>query len=194
MEPQFNILSSFKSPSMSSKSVLITGCSAGGIGHALAIAFQKRGFTVFATARSIKKMQDLASLSNVHLISLDVTSSASIDAAAAEVSAKTNGKLDVLVNNAGAQFIMPALDVDIAAAKAFFDVNYWATLEMVQRFSSMLIAANACVVNVSSSAGVATLPFQSTSINYALSRCTARYIDSSDRSVQCFEGRHDYTI
>jgi 1-acylglycerone phosphate reductase len=179
---------------MSSKSVLITGCSAGGIGHALAISFQRRGFTVFATARSIKKMQDLASLSNVHLISLDVVSSASIDAAAAEVSEKTNGKLDVLVNNAGAQFIMPALDIDIAAAKAFFNVNYWAALEMVQRFGSMLIAANACVVNVSSSAGVATIPFQSTSIKYALRQCTARYTDIFDRSVQCFEGRHDYAI
>jgi 1-acylglycerone phosphate reductase len=168
---------------MSPKSVLITGCSVGGIGHALAISFQKRGFTVFATARSTKKMQDLASLSNVHLITLDVTSTPSIDAAVAEVSAQTNGKLDVLVNNAGAQFIMPALDIDITAAKAFFDVNYWAALEMVQKFGTMLIAAKGCVVNVSSSAGVATLPFQSTLIRCALLLSTVPYTDMPYRSV-----------
>lgn len=163
MEPQFDTISFLKLSSMSSKSVIITGCSAGGIGHALAVSFLKRGFTVFATARSIKKMQDLTSLSNVHLISLDVTSIPSIDVAVAKVYAKTSGKLDVLVNNAGAQFIMPALDVDVAAAKAFFDVNYWAALEMVQKFAKMLIAAKGCVVNISSSAGIATLPFQSMS-------------------------------
>jgi 1-acylglycerone phosphate reductase len=165
---------------MSPKSVLITGCSAGGIGHALIISFQKRGFTVFATARSVKKMQDLASLANVHLISLDVTLVPSIDAAVTEVFAKTNGKLDVLVNNAGAQFVMPALDIDIDAAKDFFDLNYWSSLRMVQKFASMLIAAKGCIVNVSSSAAIATAPFQSTSTKYKLSE---RMIHESNRSI-----------
>lgn len=148
---------------MSQKSVLITGCSAGGIGHALALSFQKRGLTVFATARSNSKMTDLASLPNVHLLSLDVADPASIAAAAKEVAAKTGGKLDVLVNNAGQQYVMPALDVDVAKAKAVFDVNYWAALRMVQEFKDFLIAAKGTVVNVGSTAGVLTVPFQSES-------------------------------
>jgi short-subunit dehydrogenase len=46
------------------KSVLVTGCSAGGIGYALAEQFQKRGLTVFATTRTISKMDGLKDLPN----------------------------------------------------------------------------------------------------------------------------------
>ena len=98
---------------MSRKTVLITGCSAGGIGPALVLSFQKRGYTVFATARSLKKMTELTSLSNVHVLELDVVNPASIAAVVAAVKERTGGSLDVLVNNAGQQLIMPALDAGI---------------------------------------------------------------------------------
>jgi 1-acylglycerone phosphate reductase len=146
---------------MASKSVLITGCSAGGIGHALAITFQSHGYTVFATARSLKKMADLASLPNVHLLPLDVTDPASIAAVAKSIDDQTGGKLDILVNNAGQRYIMPALDLDIDTAKDLFEVNYWGPIRMVQAFSDMLIKAKGCVVNVGSGAGIVNLPFQS---------------------------------
>lgn len=42
------------------KTVLITGCAAGGIGHSLALSFHKRGFRVFATARSLEQLTTLA--------------------------------------------------------------------------------------------------------------------------------------
>ncbi|KAL1648998.1 hypothetical protein SLS61_006520 [Didymella pomorum] len=146
---------------MANKTVLITGCSAGGIGPALVLSFQKRGFTVFATARSLKKMADLASIANVHLLQLDVVDQRSIAAVAAEVKDLTGGSLDFLVNNAGQQYIMPALDVDIDAGKNLFEVNYWGALRMVQAFSGMLIKAKGCVVNIGSGAGVVNIPFQS---------------------------------
>lgn len=146
---------------MTSKTVLITGCSAGGIGPALALSFQKRGYTVFATARSLKKMADLASIPNVHLFELDVVDSKSITAVVAKVIDRTGGSLDVLVNNAGQQYIMPALDVDIDAAKNVFEVNYWGALHMVQALSALLIKAKGCVVNIGSGAGVVNIPFQS---------------------------------
>jgi 1-acylglycerone phosphate reductase len=145
---------------MAPKTVLITGCSAGGIGHALVLAFQKSGFTVFATARSLKKMADLETLPNVHLLALDVTSPESVLAVAKKVEAETGGKLDVLVNNAGAIYVMPLLDVDIDAGKSLFEVNFWAVLRMVQAFADMLIAAKGTIVNVGSAAGVIPLPFQ----------------------------------
>ncbi|KAF1971776.1 NAD(P)-binding protein [Bimuria novae-zelandiae CBS 107.79] len=128
---------------MSSKTVLITGTSAGGIGYAFVLGFQKRGATVFATARSISKMQDLASLPKVHLLSLDVTSPTSIAAAAKEVDAKTGGKLDVLINNAGVNYIMPG------------------PVRMVQAFQSMLIASQGTIVNIGSGAGSFYLAFSS---------------------------------
>lgn len=146
---------------MSPKTVLITGTSAGGIGHALALAFQKRGATVFATARSVSKMADLASLPNVHLLALDVTSPASIASVAKEVEAATGGKLDVLVNNAGVNYVMPALDDDIEKARALFEANYWGPLRMVQAFKEMLLRARGSIVNVGSVVGDLSIPFQS---------------------------------
>ncbi|KAJ4343664.1 hypothetical protein N0V95_006603 [Ascochyta clinopodiicola] len=137
---------------MAPKTVLITGCSTGGIGHALVLSFQRRGYTVFATARSLQKMSDLASLPSVHVLALDVTDPSSIAAAAKEVDGATAGKLDVLVNNAGQQYIMPALDVDMDTAQALFDVNYWGPLRMLQAFSAMLIAARGCQYNASKAA------------------------------------------
>ncbi|UPX14255.1 Acylglycerone-phosphate reductase [Ascochyta rabiei] len=133
---------------MAPKTVLITGCSTGGIGHALVLSFQRRSYTVFATARSPKKMDDMALLPNIHLLALDVTDPSSIAAAAKEVEGVTGGKLDVLVNNAGQQYIMPALDVDMDTAQALFEVNYWGPLRTMQAFSALLIAARGCVVNI----------------------------------------------
>jgi NADP-dependent 3-hydroxy acid dehydrogenase YdfG len=61
----------------SPKTVLITGCSVGGIGSALALEFHRRGLHVFATARSLDKLAHLANLDCVTLLQLDVTSQAS---------------------------------------------------------------------------------------------------------------------
>ena len=146
---------------MSSKTVLITGCSSGGIGHALALAFQERGCTVFATARTVKKIQDLASLPDIHLIALDVTVSESVADAAKEIEKQTSGKLDISINNAGSMYAMPILDDEVETAKKLFEVNYWGPIRMTKVFSPMLIKAKGTIVNVGSVAGVLALPFQS---------------------------------
>jgi 1-acylglycerone phosphate reductase len=138
----------------SMKSVLITGCSAGGIGEEFARAFQKRGYLVFATARNTSKIpSDLLALPNVENISLDVTSTDSIAKALEIVSQKTNGTLDVLVNNSGAGLTAPALDTDLAKAKALYDVNFWGVLSMIQAFSPLIIKAKGTIVNLSSVVG-----------------------------------------
>jgi 1-acylglycerone phosphate reductase len=106
-------------------------------------------------------MSDLATLPNVYLLELDVANPASISAAAKEVEDRTGGKLNVLVNNAGQQYIMPALDVDIDTAKNLFEVNYWGPLRMIQAFSGILVKARGCIVNIGSGAGVVNIPMQS---------------------------------
>lgn len=175
---------------MTNKTVLITGCSAGGIGPALVLSFQKRGYTVFATARSLKKMTELASVPNVHLFELDVVDPKSIAAVVAEVKDRTGGSLDVLVNNAGQQYIMPALDVDIDTAKNLFEVNYWGALRMVQAFSGMLIKAKGCVVNIGSGAGVVNIPFQS---KQTVSECQGSIV-TVYRPVQRLESSHQHAL
>ena len=85
---------------MSRKSVLITGCSQGGIGHSLALEWHSRGYRVFATSRSLDTMSDLAT-KGIECLSMDVTDPASLKTVKEEVEQKTGGSLDVLVNNAG---------------------------------------------------------------------------------------------
>lgn len=148
---------------MAPKSVLITGCSAGGIGFALASAFQQRGLHVFATARTLSKMADLEKLPNVTLLSLDVTSSSSIAAAVDSVRTKTGGTLDYLVNNSGGGLFMPVLDTDVDEARRMFEVNIFGVLAVTQAFAPLVIAAKGTVVNNSSIAGCVSPPFMSKS-------------------------------
>lgn len=82
------------------KSVLITGCSAGGIGDALAQSFHHRGLRVFATARNLSKVQHLKEM-GLEVVELDVTDASSRKSAAEQVKASTGGTLDILINNAG---------------------------------------------------------------------------------------------
>lgn len=107
------------------KSVLITGCSDGGIGSALAISFQARRFKVFATTRSTEKMRCLEPIEKKFLLPLEVTSPSSIASAVDTVKSANNGRLDYLVNNAGLFHVMPVLDTDIENAKRVFEVNFW---------------------------------------------------------------------
>lgn len=154
------------------KSVLITGCSAGGIGGGLAEAFHEKGYHVFATARTPSKIsQSLANARNVTVLTLDVLSAESIAAAVESVTRVTGGKLDVLVNNSGSVMVMPALDVSIEEGKKLFDVNYWALLAMIQAFAPLLIEAQGYVVNNTSASGV--LPFGSFGSIYNSSKAAA---------------------
>ncbi|KAL2807979.1 hypothetical protein BJX63DRAFT_55608 [Aspergillus granulosus] len=83
------------------KTVLITGCSAGGAGSALAETFHSRGLHVFATAPSVSKMSHLEKKENITLLQLDVEDPEPISVAVQAVEKHTGGTLDYLVNNAG---------------------------------------------------------------------------------------------
>jgi NAD(P)-dependent dehydrogenase (short-subunit alcohol dehydrogenase family) len=85
---------------MSKKTVLITGCSEGGIGSSLALEWHNQGYRVFATARRLEAMETLAK-AGIELLAMDVTDPESLRKTAEQVSEKTGGTLDVLVNNAG---------------------------------------------------------------------------------------------
>jgi len=141
------------------KSVLITGCSDGGIGSALAKAFQNHGLHVFATARDISKMKDIAELPNTTLLSLDVTNPSQISAVADKVKSHTGGTLDYLVNNAGRNFFMPTVDVNIEDAKKIFETNYWGALGMIQAFTPFIITGKGTFVNITSITGYLNIPF-----------------------------------
>lgn len=79
---------------------LVTGCSAGGIGVALALYLQQQaGYQVFATARKLSNMPDELAAAGCRLLELDVTKTDSLEAAQDQVANATQGRLNLLINN-----------------------------------------------------------------------------------------------
>ncbi|KAI8630157.1 putative short-chain dehydrogenase/reductase [Xylariaceae sp. FL1651] len=146
------------------KAVLITGCSEGGIGDALAREFHQRGLRVFASARNLARIQHLQA-AGIEVLRLDVVDKTSVQYAVGEVSKLTGGTLDYLVNNSGVGYLMPLLDVDLDEARRVFEVNVWGTLAMIQAFAPLLAAAAdkgspARIVNIGSVVSRMQVPWQ----------------------------------
>jgi NAD(P)-dependent dehydrogenase (short-subunit alcohol dehydrogenase family) len=155
-----NLLTSSSNPStsfgatMSSshrvKTVLITGCSSG-IGAALALEFARRGLKVIATARTKLDLQKLReSHRNITALRLDVHEKNAILALKNEVGQITGGGLDYLVNNAGAHYASPAMDIDISKVRQIFEVNVFAVMHMCEAFSRLLIARKGVIIQIGS--------------------------------------------
>ena len=134
------------------KTALITGCSPGGIGYALALQFHSKGLHVFATARNEKAVTDLKAL-GIEALQLEVTSPESIAEVKRHISDQTNGSLDYLVNNAGRNYTVPALDVDFREVQATFETNIFSVMRMCQAFAPLLIQAKGTIVQIGSVAG-----------------------------------------
>lgn len=143
----------------SRETVLITGCSDGGIGSALAIVLQQRGLHVFATARDSSKMSDLSGLPNVTTLTLDVVKSTDIRAAVEVVTKQTGGTLNYLVSNAGRNHFMPILDEDLDVVRNIFDINFYGPLAITQAFAPLLIKAKGMAVYITSISGYVNVPF-----------------------------------
>ncbi|KAL2065668.1 hypothetical protein VTL71DRAFT_3338 [Oculimacula yallundae] len=144
----------------SRKSVLITGCSPGGIGHALAREFHAKGLHVIATARTKDAIQDLAEM-GMSTLALEVTSQESIAEARVEVEKLTGGRLDVLVNNAGRNCTLPATEVDLDDARLCFETNLFAVIALTQSFIPLLIASKGLILNIGSVAAIVPYVFGS---------------------------------
>jgi NADP-dependent 3-hydroxy acid dehydrogenase YdfG len=80
------------------KVALVTGASSG-IGEATARQLAGAGFTVYAAARRTERMQKLAE-ADIHPVAMDVTDDASMQAGVQTILTE-QGRIDVLVNNAG---------------------------------------------------------------------------------------------
>ncbi|KAH7408836.1 short chain dehydrogenase/reductase-like protein [Cadophora sp. MPI-SDFR-AT-0126] len=142
------------------KSVLITGCSPGGIGHALALEFFAQGLHVIATARTKEVINGLEAM-GMSTLALNVNSSESIEAAKNEVNALTGGRLDILVNNAGRGLNLPALEVPLSEVRATFEVNLFSIIAMTQAFMPLLLSSKGLIINIGSVAAIIPYVFGS---------------------------------
>ncbi|KAK7544082.1 short chain dehydrogenase/reductase [Phyllosticta citribraziliensis] len=137
------------------KSVLITGCSSG-IGHSLALEFHQKGLRVFASARRAESLADLAEV-GIETLSLEVDKPDSVRQVRREIEELTGGTLDYLVNNAGRNYTMPAIDADMEQIRQTFEVNVFAVMHICQEFAPLLIAAKGTIVQIGSVA--AEMPY-----------------------------------
>ncbi|XP_075482777.1 short-chain dehydrogenase ptmH-like [Primulina tabacum] len=110
---------------------IITGCSSGGIGHALALEFAARYCQVVATARSLASMSDLQSDPRFFLQELDVTSDESVRRALSAVIEKF-GRVDIVVNNAGMLCVGPLAEVPLSSIEQTFNTNVYGSLRLIQ--------------------------------------------------------------
>lgn len=141
------------------KTALITGCSSG-IGKAFAKKFHSEGYLVIAGARRLEKMDDLKELGIV-TVRLDVTSDESVKELHEKVEKLTGGTLDVLINNAGQGYGMPALDTSVERAKELFDVNYFGVVRMINTFAKPLIRARGKIIQIGSITAEVMVPYGS---------------------------------
>ncbi|MGB5464350.1 MAG: SDR family oxidoreductase [Aureibaculum sp.] len=137
------------------KVVLITGASSG-IGQSISKYLAEKGMKVYGTSRHPKK--DIKT--DVDMLALDVTDVASIKKAI-ELIIKVEGKLDVLVNNAGMGITGPIEDTPTDEMRKVFNTNLFGAIDVMKAvLPQMRSQGSGLIINITSIAGYMGLPFR----------------------------------
>ncbi len=138
------------------KVILITGASSG-LGKATASYLMAHNFHVFGTSREPKKYNfDLG----FELLPFDLNQPESVNQLVDQLMEKA-GRIDVLINNAGAGFIGPIEEIDITALKSHFTTNLFGPLGLAQKvLPVMRKQKSGLIINVTSIGGYMGLPFR----------------------------------
>ncbi|GAA4462865.1 SDR family oxidoreductase [Nibrella saemangeumensis] len=137
-----------------SKVILITGASTG-LGESMAIYLAQRGYKVYGTSRQADEAGKTFSM-----LSMDVTSAESIGQAV-EYICEREGRLDVLINNAGLGIAAPVELLPLDDVQRVFDTNVTGVIRMVQAVLPMMRQQRSgLIINISSIAAEAGLPYR----------------------------------
>ena len=104
---------------------------------------------ILATARDPPTVGVLADMIDIEILKLDVCVPETMMWCKEMVAQRIDGRLGVLVNNAGIESDSSLLDIDITEAKRLYDVNVYGPLAMVQAFAPLLIEAKGVIFNQS---------------------------------------------
>ena len=141
------------------KVVLITGASSG-MGREAAILLAREGHRVYAAARRMDRMADLAGR-GVTAVELDVASGDDNERVVNQV-VEGEGRIDVLINNAGFGLYGPVEEVPLDDARYQFEVNLFGVAHLTQLvLPHMRAQGSGRIVNVSSVGGKVFSPFGS---------------------------------
>ncbi|KTD41260.1 SDR family NAD(P)-dependent oxidoreductase [Legionella parisiensis] len=144
---------------MKEKIILITGCSSG-IGFDAVLTLKGRGHRVIGSCRKMEDVQKLLD-KGIEAVQLDVSDSSSIQNAFAAVLAKTEGRLDVLINNAGYGQAGALEDISRDVLRAQFETNVFGLVELTNLvIPVMRQQGHGRIINLSSILGVISMPFR----------------------------------
>jgi NAD(P)-dependent dehydrogenase (short-subunit alcohol dehydrogenase family) len=136
---------------MAAQVALVTGATSG-IGEAAAKALRDRGYIVYAAGRRLDRLAALAG-DRIIPLELDVTDDASC-VAAIETIIAAQGRIDLLVNNAGYGALGAIEDTDLAEGRRQFEVNVFGPFRLIQLvLPHMRAQRSGRIVNVSSIGG-----------------------------------------
>lgn len=137
-----------------SKVILITGASSG-IGKISAEFLSSKGYKVYGTSRNPKPGDE-----NFTFLKLDVLDKSSIDQAIRTLIEK-EGRIDVLINNAGMGITGPVEETSTDEMRKVFDTNFFGAIEVMQGvLPFMRKQKSGLIINVTSIAGYMGLPFR----------------------------------
>ncbi|MGP4102606.1 oxidoreductase [Nonomuraea sp. KM90] len=138
------------------KVVLVTGASAG-IGKATALELVRAGHIVYGAARRVPNMDDIRDAGG-HALELDARRPEDLERVVAAV-VEEQGRIDVLINNAGTVLHGAAEDTALDLARDLFEVNLFAPARLAQlALPHMREQGSGTIVNVSSIGGEIALP------------------------------------
>ena len=142
---------------MESKVILVTGASSG-IGYDTARLLASQGHKVYGAARRVDKIETLSPLGVVP-VRMDVTDGESVQAGVQEVLSR-EGRIDVLVNNAGYGYFGAIETVSMEEARRQVEVNVFGLARLTQLVLPVMRSqGSGRIINLSSVAGRTVLPF-----------------------------------
>ena len=145
------------------KVILITGTSTG-LGMATAVQAAQAGHTVYATMRNTQKRGTLDAAAQVagvtlNVLQLDVQDADSVNAAVDTVIAE-QGRIDVLINNAGMGYVRSLEQAEESDIQKILDINYTGVTRCIKAVMPHMRKARAGhVINISSVGGLVGQPF-----------------------------------
>ncbi|OBQ56602.1 SDR family oxidoreductase [Tamlana sp. s12] len=138
-----------------SKVVLITGGSSG-IGKSIGTFLNSKGYVVYGTSRNPQHYKD----SPFPILALDVKDGETITNTVQDV-IKKEGRLDVVINNAGAGITGPIEEIPDTEIKNNFETNFFGPLKVIKAVLPQMRKQNAgLIINITSIAGYMGLPYR----------------------------------
>jgi NAD(P)-dependent dehydrogenase (short-subunit alcohol dehydrogenase family) len=140
------------------KNILITGGSSG-IGEGLARHFYNKGWNVLITGRNKERLSKITDeMPGLHVLEYDSLKEGQEQPLFQFIRQTWNGKLDVLVNNAGHVALTPIQDINRAEMETMYKTHLITPSLLTSGCIEFLTASKGQIINVSSSVGIKPSP------------------------------------